>query len=367
MHEERLPSFALIIQRLSLLAALAGCSATGGKLMTAMDARGGDGGSSSSDADRIRPAAAADATVDLAADTPALEHDAPPMTRDGRDAGGVANSVQRSCVGTAAEPGCGLVEVPGGSFTMGLGTANPVPVRVGPFALDSYEVTIARFRRFWEAGRPAPAEPVIYPNGAALWRGDPVRDPNAHGQGPWGSRPIQGPSPRPFAPIGLDWWTAMSFCVWDGGRLPTEAEWELAAGHLPDGRPVPRRYPWGNEPPQGGPNLGCDRARWNDCPGERVVGAFAATGGFYDLAGGVSEWTADGWARFTDATCWGGSPLVNPLCLDSPGGFAERVVRGGHFSSRQASQLEVASRYVSGEHSTLDWFGVRCARTRSAP
>lgn len=288
---------------------------------------------------------------------------------DGADA---VNSVQRSCIDAGTEPGCGLVEVPGGTFTLGLGTESPVPVRVGPFALDAYEVTIARFRRFWEAGRPAPDAPVVYPGGVGLvWKGGPVRDPGAHAQGPWGSRPIEGPSPRPFAPIfGVEWGTAMAFCVWDGGRLPTEAEWELAAGHLADGRPVPRRYPWGNEPPQGAPNAPCDRAWWNQCPGERNVGAFAATGGFYDLAGGVAEWTADGWAAFTDVRCWGSSPsspLVNPLCADSPTGFGERVVRGGHAATALIRDLEVTSRVPSVDSVAHQWWGIRCARTRTAP
>jgi hypothetical protein len=43
----------------------------------------------------------------------------------------------------------------------------------------------------------------------------------------------------------VPWYKAFAFCVWDGGRLPTEAEWNYAA----TGGNEQRKYPWGSTAP----------------------------------------------------------------------------------------------------------------------
>jgi formylglycine-generating enzyme required for sulfatase activity len=42
----------------------------------------------------------------------------------------------------------------------------------------------------------------------------------------------------------MDWYEAYAFCIWDGGFLPTDAEWNYAAA----GGAQQRAYPWSNPP-----------------------------------------------------------------------------------------------------------------------
>ena len=43
----------------------------------------------------------------------------------------------------------------------------------------------------------------------------------------------------------VNWWESYAFCIWDGGFLPSESEWEYAAA----GGSQQREYPWGSAAP----------------------------------------------------------------------------------------------------------------------
>jgi iron(II)-dependent oxidoreductase len=135
----------------------------------------------------------------------------------------------------------------------------------------------------------------------------------------------------------VTWEQANTYAAWVGGRLPTEAEWEMAC-RSDDGR----IYPWGDEPPSSG-LLNYDY----QVGGSTDVGSYpSGAHGLYDMAGNVVEWTADWYAddyyrQLADAN--GDAAAVNP---NGPNTGEYRTVRGGSWGYgdhvvRCAGRLEV--------------------------
>jgi iron(II)-dependent oxidoreductase len=96
--------------------------------------------------------------------------------------------------------------------------------------------------------------------------------------------------------VHVSWYEAEAFCHWAGRRLPSEAEWELAAsGELisdsENSNQSRRYYPWGDQPPEGQhANL--------DWQGGGVVEVAAhpagdSAFGCRQMLGNIWEWTAD--------------------------------------------------------------------------
>ena len=300
--------------------------------------------------------------------------DAPVADVFAADAGCVAcpPPVQASC--DPPVPGCGLVRIAGGSFTMGDTTdgAEAAPlqpgIRVGSFVLDAYEVTVARFNAWWavrdrELAR-VRSMPVAYPGGHVVAWEDTAQDPLP--QDPRFNWSMTS-TPRDPQPVnGVDWWTALEFCVWDGGRLPTEAEWEFAArGRTTGGLAAGRTYPWGDATPRGSDTHPCDRAQAYHCAGDadgscRAVGSFAPSDGLYDMAGNVWEWTADWASPFSASDCWNGTASEDPLCNDR--GSGSHVVRGGGWDCGTVA-MHSGTRVAVATATRFFDVGFRCART----
>lgn len=282
-----------------------------------------------------------------------------------------------------------MVEVAGGMFRLGqtgsFGTSDYVtPVTVSSFAMDAYEVTVRRFRQYWEAGHPGLTAPVPYPGGHQAGWLEPaffaytaaaIVEPTGLTRCTWTATP----GPNEDLPINcLSYYTAQAFCVWDGGRLPTEAEWEYATrGREVDGLVSGRTYPWGEERPSHRGTYPCDRAnaycRSSAGIADFVAGGeFAATSGFYDLIGNVEEWVADYGMSYSEDRCWYGIPRVDPLCdsggewrrgtFPTRGGSAERP--DNYDFTEQPYLWSGAARNRRLGHELTRQVGVRCARTR---
>ncbi len=272
---------------------------------------------------------------------------------------------------------CASPLVPGGTFER---TAFVTfTATVSSFRLDKFEVTVARYRNFlsvrdeWHAaGNPvagAGEHPHIPGTGWDVeWEHDWDVDPD----GTFCN--AQTSSSGTYAAVGHDtlpancvsWMQAFEFCFWDGGRLPTETEWEYAAV----GGPLQYQYPWGNAPVPSGvqdesaaylvyDNLG-DGSAATDVSfadilpvGSRPLGA--GPFGQMDLAGSVFEWTLDTFApRIPEAM----APVTDWA------NFEEGItvaIRGGNWAS-PPEEINITEQLATTRGAHGSPYGFRCAR-----
>ena len=201
----------------------------------------------------------------------------------------------------------GDVEVPGGVFQLGATPDLPFvfdnekwahPVEIARFKIAKAPVTNSEFAEFI-TDRGYLRRDLWSPQGW-VWRTKTGAQHPLYwyrGQGGWLRRhfdrlvPLEAHAPV----IHVNWYEAEAYCQWADRRLPTEAEWEMAAGAepTPDGTDITdrkRRYPWGDEPPA--PEHANLDSRMLGCVD---VGAFAAGDsafGCRQMIGNIWEWTA---------------------------------------------------------------------------
>ncbi|HEY0483724.1 MAG TPA: SUMF1/EgtB/PvdO family nonheme iron enzyme [Kofleriaceae bacterium] len=304
--------------------------------------------------------------------------------------------VLRSCIGLPPTCGpsrngscCESLLVPGGTFyrsydKAGDGDSGDMNARatVSEFRLDKYEVTVGRFRAFVEAGMGTQEHPPASNSGAhpnrlnsgwdATWNTQletttPELRQQLHDRSPDGTMWTLAPDTNENRAINVvSWYEAMAFCIWDGGYLPTEAEWNYAAAGGDD----QRAYPWSRSSSPGDKTITTDLASYNggtDCMS--VVQLPTASSctitpvgirpsgdgrwGHSDLAGNVDEWVLD----------WYAAPYASP-CMDcvnltAPPPPLYRVTRGGSLTS-PARDLRTGLRGQSGMPNYI--LGIRCAR-----
>ncbi len=230
------------------------------------------------------------------------------------------------------------VAVPGGTFMLGASPDEPFvfdnekwahPVEVAPFRIAAAPVTNAEFqafvddggyrrrelwgRRGWEWRRREGAEHPLF------W----VRD----GAGRWHERRFGVPAPlQPWHPVvHVNWYEAEAYCRWAGRRLPTEAEWEMAATHDP-ATGAKRRFPWGDEPPA--PERANLDYRAGGTVDVRALPAGDSPVGCRQMIGNVWEWVEDTFRPYPGFAC-------DPYREYSEPYFGQKkVLKGGGWTTR---------------------------------
>ena len=233
--------------------------------------------------------------------------------------------------------GAEMLLIPAGRFLMGTesGQADEQPahyVRLSDFYIDKYEVTNAQYLTCVQEAE------CEWPKNRQL-----------HLDADMADHPV----------VNVTWDMAQAFCSWRDARLPTEAEWEKAAG---GGQGY--GYPWGNKVSGKTLNfcdLNCTRNDREKGVNDKFVytapvGSYpdgASLYGIFDMSGNVWEWTADLYA----AGYYSGSPTENPTGSETG---TYRVLRGGSWYS-SPDQTRIYERYSRNPADYDPSIGFRCA------
>jgi sulfatase modifying factor 1 len=275
------------------------------------------------------------------------------------------------------------VELPGGAFVMGTdepygyqgdgeGPAREITLR--PFWISKYSVTNAQFRSFVDdTGYRTEAERFGWSFVFHLFLPDDFPDTRGVAATPWWRQVYGADWAHPAGPqsdldglaehpvVHVCWNDAQAYCRWAGFRLPSEAEWEMAAR----GGLVQKRFVWGDElMPEGQTmcnifegSFPIENTAEDAYVGTAPVDAFPANGyGLHNMAGNVWEWCND-W--FHTAFHIDG-PRDNP---NGPPGGEAKVMRGGSYLCHDSycHRYRVSARSSNTPDSSTGNLGFRVA------
>ena len=236
------------------------------------------------------------------------------------------------------------VLIEGGTFWMGCDEENNAgfscrqselprhQVTLDPYLIDRYEVTNGQYQLCVDAGVCQAQRPISAGLYAETGQSDSVAN---------------------YPVTNINYEDAKTYCSFVDKRLPTEAEWEMAARGSNE-----TAFPWGNENPDCTQANSLNPLNATACVGGIMpVGSYPAGSSSYgvmDMAGNVWEWVADVYG----SDYYANSPAENPT---GPESGSEYVVRGGGFSGNWSYLRNSARSYDLGFYSGAD-LGFRCAQ-----
>lgn len=293
-----------------------------------------------------------------------------------------------------------MVWIPGATFQMGsedFDDSKPIhSVTVSGFWMDEHEVTNAQFAEFVKAtgyitDAEKPLKPEDFPDvdpeklkpGSAVFTppSHPVSLDNPmvwweysyganwkHPLGP--SSTIEGKDNEPVVQVSYN--DAFAYANWAGKRLPTEAEWEIAARQ---GKPSTIYY-WGDSLQPGGhwpANIFQGNFPWHNTAEDGFTGVAPVKSfppnafGLYDMEGNVWEWCSDyyrpdSYTKNAEVNPKGPSSSHDP---EEPGAV-KRVQRGGSFlcSDQYCIRYKAGSRGKGEVSSGGNNLGFRCVKDK---
>jgi len=235
------------------------------------------------------------------------------------------------------------VEIPGGLFLLGsipgkhFGFDNEMrahEVQVQPYKISRTAVTNAQYAAFVGDGGYEQRE--LWSNAGSRWRESTGAKHPVYwrfiGSKWWRRNFNEMVQLEDHLPVlHVNWYEADAFCLWARRRLPTEAEWEMAASAEPttDGHAITshkRQFPWGDEAPTP------DRANldWRNmgCVDVRALPLGDSAFGCRQMIGNVWEWTASDFKPYPEF-------VAGPYKEYSAPWFGDhKVLRGGCWATR---------------------------------
>jgi iron(II)-dependent oxidoreductase len=244
------------------------------------------------------------------------------------------------------------VLVPGGEHVLGTDTEpwaydNERPahtVELAPFRIDTTAVTNAAYQRFVDDG--GYHDPAHWSDDGWAWRCEAGLEAPQHwsrdGGAGWARRRFgRTEAVPPREPVQhVCWYEADAYARWSGARLPTEAEWEVAA----QGTPLAGADLWRERP-----------RRFAPAPVDAPA-TVESDRGVRGMLGGVWEWTASDFRAYP-----GFRPFPYREYSEVFFGPDHRVLRGGSWATHPAA-ARVTFRNWDFPIRRQIFSGFRCAR-----